>query len=36
VREAGGQAIDVTEGVAVRWSLGGAPETVERLRGLLA
>ena len=35
VREAGGVAIDVTDGVPVRWSLGGAAETVERLRGLL-
>jgi myo-inositol-1(or 4)-monophosphatase len=36
VREAGGAAVDVTEGVPVRWSLGGAAETVELLRGLLA
>jgi myo-inositol-1(or 4)-monophosphatase len=36
LREAGGEAIDVTEGVAVRWSLGGASETVTALRGLLA
>jgi myo-inositol-1(or 4)-monophosphatase len=35
VREAGGVAIDVTEDVPVRWSLGGAAETVERLRRLL-
>lgn len=35
VREAGGTAIDVTEGVLVRWSLGGAPQTVELLRRLL-
>ena len=36
VREAGGVAVDVTEGVLVRWSLGGAAETVQQLRGLLA
>jgi len=36
VREAGGEAVDVTEGVPVRWSLGGAAETVAALRGLLA
>jgi myo-inositol-1(or 4)-monophosphatase len=36
VREAGGVALDVTDGVAVRWSLGGAPEMVDALRGLLA
>jgi myo-inositol-1(or 4)-monophosphatase len=35
VREAGGEAVDVTEGVAVRWSLGGAADTVAQLRGLL-
>jgi hypothetical protein len=35
VREAGGVAIDVTDGVPVRWSLGGAAETVEALRALL-
>jgi myo-inositol-1(or 4)-monophosphatase len=35
VREAGGVAVDVTEDVPVRWSLGGAAETVERLRRLL-
>lgn len=36
VREAGGQAVDVTEGVAVRWSLAGAAGTVDALRGLLS
>ncbi len=36
VHEAGGEAVDVTEGVAVRWSVAGAAETVDRLRGLLA
>jgi myo-inositol-1(or 4)-monophosphatase len=36
VREAGGVALDVTDGVPVRWSLGGAAETVRQLRGLLA
>jgi myo-inositol-1(or 4)-monophosphatase len=35
VREAGGVAADVTEDVPVRWSLGGAAETVEALRTLL-
>ena len=36
VREAGGEAVDVTEGVAVRWSLGGSADVVRDLRGLLA
>jgi fructose-1,6-bisphosphatase/inositol monophosphatase family enzyme len=35
VREAGGVAVDVTEDVPVRWSLGGAAQTVAQLRGLL-
>jgi fructose-1,6-bisphosphatase/inositol monophosphatase family enzyme len=35
VREAGGVAVDATEDVPVRWSLGGAAETVEALRTLL-
>lgn len=35
VREAGGEAIDVTEAVAVRWSLAGAHEMSAPLRALL-